>query len=280
MMAFRAAKRGETNRVAALGLVCGVGLGIGLAALATARPAAACSDEAYIGTVCTVSFDFCPRGYLQANGQVLQVQQYAALFSLLGPRYGGDGRSTFALPNFNGRAAIGTGAIPGSPDQIALAQQLGQREVTLSAAQVPVPPHSHPATLSDVTHGTQTVNVPANAGSLSVEAKLVAKQAAGDPTALNGSYLGQGTTGGDGRAPIYVPSSSIAPVAQLGGLEVALTGTPGNGAFAIQVPTVTGGTVTIGDNQPTPAGSPVPTQSPALGQTICIAVEGIYPSRP
>lgn len=73
---------------------------IGLACLAAAvatTPAQAAS-EPFVGEIIQVSFDFCPQGFLPTSGQLLPVSQHAALFSLLGTRYGGDGKENFALP--------------------------------------------------------------------------------------------------------------------------------------------------------------------------------------
>lgn len=73
-------------------------------------------SEAYIGEIRLAAFGTIPRGWLQCNGQLLQVKQYGALFALLGTRFGGDGTTTFALPDFRGRVPIhsgnGTGLAP------------------------------------------------------------------------------------------------------------------------------------------------------------------------
>ena len=60
-------------------------------------------------------FGFAPTGWAQCNGQILPISQNTALFSLLGTTYGGDGRTTFGLPNLQGRAAVGFGDPPGRP---------------------------------------------------------------------------------------------------------------------------------------------------------------------
>lgn len=76
-------------------------------------PAAAqTSIAAYTGEVRLFAFNFCPAGWLQANGQVLNITSYVQLFSLLGTAYGGNGQTTFALPNLTGRAPIGFGQSP------------------------------------------------------------------------------------------------------------------------------------------------------------------------
>jgi microcystin-dependent protein len=70
-----------------------------LALLATSSTAALAGSDAYIGEITTVAFSFCPSGSVPANGQILPIQPYAALYSLLGQTYGGDGRTNFALPS-------------------------------------------------------------------------------------------------------------------------------------------------------------------------------------
>jgi microcystin-dependent protein len=64
------------------------------------RPAAAQSTDAFIGEIQTFAFNFCPTGWAPLNGQLLPINQYQALFALLGTTYGGDGITTFALPKW------------------------------------------------------------------------------------------------------------------------------------------------------------------------------------
>ena len=65
--------------------------------------------ECYLGEVAMFGFDWAPRGWAKLEGQLLPINQNSALFSLLGTTYGGDGRTTFALPDLRGRVAIGSG---------------------------------------------------------------------------------------------------------------------------------------------------------------------------
>ncbi|HOQ53386.1 MAG TPA: tail fiber protein, partial [Micropruina sp.] len=69
--------------------------------------------DAYIGEVRCFGFNFAPNDWAQCNGQLLPIQQYTALFSLLGTMYGGNGQTTFGLPDLRGRSAIGAGQGPG-----------------------------------------------------------------------------------------------------------------------------------------------------------------------
>lgn len=88
--------------------------------------------------------NFAPRGWAFCDGQLLPISQYNALFSLLGTMYGGDGRTTFALPDLRGRVPLHKGTGPGLPNHN-LGQKGGRPSVTLTEAEVP--PHSHTATL-------------------------------------------------------------------------------------------------------------------------------------
>lgn len=86
------------------------------ALMATAAPAAHAGPDAYLGEIVTVGFNFCPRGTMEADGRLLPISDNTALFSLFGTMYGGDGRTTFALPDLRGRTVIGAGQGPGLPD--------------------------------------------------------------------------------------------------------------------------------------------------------------------
>lgn len=93
-------------------------------------------SEPFLGELRLVGFNFAPRGWALCNGQVLTISSNTALFSLLGTTYGGDGRTTFALPDLRGRAPLHAGNGPGlTPRQ--LGEQGGVESVTLTAQQIP-----------------------------------------------------------------------------------------------------------------------------------------------
>jgi microcystin-dependent protein len=69
--------------------------------------------EAYLGTVCVFGFNFAPYGWALCQGQILPISQYAALFSLLGTTYGGNGTSSFGLPDLQGRVSLHMGQLSG-----------------------------------------------------------------------------------------------------------------------------------------------------------------------
>ena len=107
----------------------------------------------YLSEIRIVSFSFPPHGWALCNGQSMAINQNQALFALLGTQYGGDGISTFRLPNLQGRAPVHTGTDRfGNP--YILGQSAGEPTVTLTATDIPA--HTHQA------HGVSTL---ANLGS-------------------------------------------------------------------------------------------------------------------
>jgi microcystin-dependent protein len=98
-------------------------------------------SEPFIGEIRMVGFNFAPRGWALCNGQILSIQQNTALFSLLGTTYGGDGRTTFALPDLRSRVPLHQGQGPGLSNRT-LGEQSGQEAVTLTTAQLPAHAHS------------------------------------------------------------------------------------------------------------------------------------------
>jgi microcystin-dependent protein len=101
--------------------------------------------DAFIGQIMLVGFNFAPKGWSMCQGQIISISQNTALFSLLGTMYGGDGRTTFALPDLRGRAAIGMGQGPGLSDYDQ-GQVGGVETTTLTSAQMPA--HTHALQLS------------------------------------------------------------------------------------------------------------------------------------
>lgn len=98
-------------------------------------------SEPFIGEIRILPYQFAPRGWATCNGQLLPISENAALFSLIGIRYGGDGRTTFAVPNLQARAALGAGRGPGLTSR-ALAQPGGQASVALTVKNLPSHDHS------------------------------------------------------------------------------------------------------------------------------------------
>ena len=97
--------------------------------------------EPFLGQLMCVGFNFAPRGWALCQGQLLQISTNTALFSLLGTMYGGDGRTTFGLPDLRGRVSLSFGQGPGlqNYDQ---GQAGGVETVTLITSQIPAHNHS------------------------------------------------------------------------------------------------------------------------------------------
>lgn len=100
-------------------------------------------DE-YIGIIKIFGGNFAPRGWMMCNGQLLSIAQNSALFSLLGTTYGGDGVTTFALPNLQSRLPIGMGQGPGL-SQYSQGEITGTENTTLTTGNIPA--HTHTAVL-------------------------------------------------------------------------------------------------------------------------------------
>ncbi|MDN5848787.1 MAG: tail fiber protein [Nitrococcus sp.] len=96
--------------------------------------------EPFIGEIQAFAFNFVPRGWAICDGALLPIAQYTALFSLLGTTYGGDGKTTFGLPNLVGRAACNMGQGPGLSRRD-IGSSFGTATVALSSTQMPN--HSH-----------------------------------------------------------------------------------------------------------------------------------------
>ncbi|MEZ7494986.1 tail fiber protein [Leeuwenhoekiella aequorea] len=115
------------------------------------------AQDAYIGEVRLFAGNFAPRGWAFCDGLILPIAQNTALFSILGTTYGGDGRTTFALPDLRGRGAVHPGTGPGL-NEVKLGQMQGAETNILVANQLPV--HNHPV------YGiAETGNVDSPAGS-------------------------------------------------------------------------------------------------------------------
>jgi microcystin-dependent protein len=101
-------------------------------------------SEPFIGEIRMVGFAYAPEHWANADGQLLPIDQHAALFSLYSTTYGGDGRNNFALPDFRGRVPIHTGRGTGLLDYY-MGQAGGAPSVTLQENQAPI--HTHPASV-------------------------------------------------------------------------------------------------------------------------------------
>lgn len=98
--------------------------------------------DPFVAEIRIFTFNFAPKGWSFCNGQLLPISQNTALFSLLGTYYGGDGKSTFGLPNLQGNVPIGTGQGPGLSDRF-IGETGGTPSVTLLQSEMPS--HNHNA---------------------------------------------------------------------------------------------------------------------------------------
>ncbi len=104
-------------------------------------------SQPYVGEVRPGGWNFAPAGWMLCQGQLLPISENETLFQLIGTTYGGDGQSTFALPDLRGRVPVHQGAGPGGVN-FTVAESSGQESVTLTIAQLPL--HGHPMLASSV----------------------------------------------------------------------------------------------------------------------------------
>lgn len=156
-----------------------------------------------LGSIILFAGTFVPRGWADCNGAILPIAQNQALFSLLGITYGGNGTTTFALPDLRGRVPVGIGQGPGLTNHT-LGEMAGVETVTLTTNQIPA--HTH--TIS--------------AGNLTVTLK--AANTSGQHAApLQGDFIGV-TTDGSTDYPAFVTNPPAANQITLGGVTSSLAG--------------------------------------------------------
>jgi microcystin-dependent protein len=167
--------------------------------------------EPFIGQIIMAGFNFAPRGYALCQGQILPIAQNTALFSLLGTQYGGNGQTTFALPDLRGRVPNGQGQGPGLPNYT-IGQQAGTPNNTLTVNQLPA--HNHLATASGIQASTVKATV---------------------QTPANGAILGRGVDDSGTVVPeIYLPAGTATNVTLGGPPTVTIGVTGGSQPFSIE----------------------------------------------
>lgn len=114
--------------------------------------------DPYVGEIRMFAGNFAPVGWFFCDGSLLSISQYQVLFSLLGTTYGGDGTTTFALPDLRGRIPVGVGQGTGLSNYV-LGQQAGAETVTLASANLPVHTHSLNASTAAATTATPGTGV-------------------------------------------------------------------------------------------------------------------------
>lgn len=160
-------------------------------------------SDPFLGQLLQVGFNFAPNGWSQCSGQMISISQNSALFALLGTQFGGDGVTTFALPDLQGRVAVGSGNGAGLSPYV-IGQKSGTESVTLTQSNLPAHTHTaafaSPPSLNAAT-GKATIQTP-------VAGAVLAKSVDSDPVTP------------DGLPAIYLPAGTATPVA-LGGLNVS-----------------------------------------------------------
>jgi microcystin-dependent protein len=114
-------------------------------------------SQPYVGQIMIFGGNFAPAGWMMCAGQLLPISEYETLFNLIGTTYGGDGQSTFALPDLRGRAPVHMGQGGGLSNYV-IGQAGGAENVTLTTQQIPI--HNH--NVQVVSPGAATANTPAS----------------------------------------------------------------------------------------------------------------------
>lgn len=133
--------------------------GTALLAFSVVHSGLAEAQDKYMAEMFVTAATFCPRGTYSAAGQVLSIAQNSALFALLGTTYGGDGQTTFRLPDMRGRSAVGTGQGPGL-QPLNLGEVTGSEQQTLLNSNLPMHVHTvtQAASTRPATHATPAPN--------------------------------------------------------------------------------------------------------------------------
>lgn len=139
--------------------------------------------EPFLGQIAFVPYNKAPNGWADCNGQLLSIAQNQALFSLLGTTYGGNGTTTFALPDMRGRVLISQGQGPGLSPYI-IGEIGGAETVTLTTQQMPAHTHTVNAVSAEGNQNSPTNNLPADTKGLDKEYSDVAAN-----TTLKGTMI-------------------------------------------------------------------------------------------
>ncbi|HXV34745.1 MAG TPA: tail fiber protein [Gaiellaceae bacterium] len=137
--------------------------------------------DPFIGEIRLVAFNFAPRGWALCEGQLLPINQNQALFALLGTAYGGDGRTTFALPDLRGRVPVGAGQLSGGASY-ALGATGGEETVKLTTRQLPAHAHAVHASSTAATATSPASAFPAGGGAYAASRNVRMKAAMIGPT--------------------------------------------------------------------------------------------------
>lgn len=185
------------------GLQCATAWALAVAGV-VATPVVHAQAEPLIGQLMLTGSNFCPTNFwMPADGQILSVARNEALFALIGTMYGGDGVTTFALPNLQGRTAVHMGQGPGL-SRLSLAESLGREQATLSVSNLPA--HAHSQSLS-VSTDVATYSVPAGRQVAQAQNAGIYADANGAVVTLDGGNTG--TTGAGAALDIRSPALAM-----------------------------------------------------------------------
>lgn len=149
----------------------------------------------FVAQITMYPFNFPPKGWAFCDGQLMPISQNTALFSLLGTNYGGDGKSTFGLPDLQGRAVIGQGQSPGTSEYF-IGEEVGTQNVTLLTTEMPSHNHGMVAQTFQGTVVTANGNMlskgVAGSKSASFTANYLSTNAPNTPMAQATSFYGGG----------------------------------------------------------------------------------------
>ncbi len=149
-------------------------------------------SDPFIGEIRVFGGNFAPKGWALCNGQLMAIVQNTALFSILGTRYGGDGRTTFGLPNLQGSAPMHQGAGPGLTPR-SLGEKGGSPYVTLLTSEMPA--HTH-TPMGDGAAGSATASVATNNVWGSASNRSGSSIYTNDPSRVQMSPMALGVSGG------------------------------------------------------------------------------------
>lgn len=168
------------------------------------------AQEYYIGEIRMFAGNFAPTGWAKCEGQLLSIAQNTALFSILGTTYGGDGQTTFALPDLRGRAPIHYGQGPGLSNYV-IGQQGGTETTTLTVNNLPAHNHSINGIVEDGNSASPTGNFPAGTKLLDPEYSN-----SGTVTPMNANMAGY--TGGNAPVNNMQPYLTVTYIIALYGI--------------------------------------------------------------
>ncbi|WP_417790781.1 phage tail protein [Terasakiella pusilla] len=210
-------------------------------------------DEQYYGTTLLFGGSFAPRNFAFCNGQIESIAQNQALFSILGTFWGGDGRTSFGLPDLRGRTPVGFGDGPGLPSAYPIGAKFGVPTHVLSHSELPT--HSHEAVFTP-TGGSSGTPISATA--------TVNAGTGSDASDPSGKYWG---TTKNGLAALNSYSNSADKTMAVDAIDIAITGGGGG---------ITGGEVAIATAGNSTAFA---LYQPSTVIPFIICVNGLYPSR-